>query len=79
MTSVNPYTPVAQKVVQEVVFRRFQGEEVEFFLKSDLTDPLRFLMRENTNLSRTKTKPNMKQFIKRCISFTIMVLIKKSD
>ena len=28
---VNPHTPVAQKVADEVVFRRFQGEGVEFF------------------------------------------------
>ena len=36
---INPHTPVAQKVADEVVFRRFQGEDVEFFFKSDLTDP----------------------------------------
>ena len=41
---LNPHTPVAQIVAYEIVFQRFQGEEVEFF-KSDLTDPLRFLMR----------------------------------
>ena len=35
---VNPNAPVVQKVADEVVFRRFQGEGVEFF-KSDLTDP----------------------------------------
>ena len=28
---LNPHTPVAQKVADEVVFRRFQGEGVEFF------------------------------------------------
>ena len=28
----NPHTPVAQKVADEIVFRRFQGEGVEFFL-----------------------------------------------
>ena len=28
---INPHTPVAQKVANEVVFRRFQGEGVEFF------------------------------------------------
>ena len=27
----NPHTPVAQKIADEVVFRRFQGEGVEFF------------------------------------------------
>ena len=30
----NPHTPVAQKTADEVVFRRFQGEGVEFFFKS---------------------------------------------
>ena len=29
---INPPAPVAQKIADEVVFRRFQGEEVEFFL-----------------------------------------------
>ena len=38
MIVFNPHTPVAQRVADEVVFRRFQGEGVEFF-KSDLTDP----------------------------------------
>ena len=42
---VNPQAPVAQKSADEVVFRRFQGEGVEFY-SSDLTEPpLRFLMR----------------------------------
>ena len=29
---INPQASVAQKVADEVVFRRFQGEEVDFFL-----------------------------------------------
>ena len=29
---VNSYTPVAQKVADEVAFRCFRGEELEFFL-----------------------------------------------
>ena len=29
---INPHTPVAQKVADEVVYRRVQGEEVEGFL-----------------------------------------------
>ena len=37
--TVNPHTPVAQKVADELVFRRFQGEGVEFFFKSDLVGP----------------------------------------
>ena len=42
---VNPQAPVAQKIADAVVFRRFKGEGVEFF-KSNLTaPPLRFLMR----------------------------------
>ena len=28
---INPQAPVAQKVADEVVFRRFRGEGVEFF------------------------------------------------
>ena len=28
--SFNPHTPVAQKIAEEVVFRHFQGEGVEF-------------------------------------------------
>ena len=27
---INPQAPVAQKIVDEVVFRRFQGEGVDF-------------------------------------------------
>ena len=29
--NVNPQAPVVQKIADEVVFRRFQGEGVEFF------------------------------------------------
>ena len=29
--NINPHTPVAQKVADKVVFRRFKGEGVEFF------------------------------------------------
>ena len=43
-SKINPQAPVAQKSADEVVFRHLQGEGVEFF-KSDITDPLRFLMR----------------------------------
>ena len=28
---INPQAPVAQKIADEVVFRRFQGQGVEFF------------------------------------------------
>ena len=28
----NPQAPVPQKIADEVSFRRFQGEELEFFL-----------------------------------------------
>ena len=31
INNINPHTPVAQKFADEVVFRRFQGEGVEFF------------------------------------------------
>ena len=36
---LNPHTPAAQKIADEVAFRPFQGEGVEFFFKSDLADP----------------------------------------
>ena len=44
----NLQAPVTQKTTDELVFRRSEGERVEFFFKSDLTDPppLRFLMRK---------------------------------
>ena len=32
MFTLNPHTPVWQKIANEVVFRRFPGEGVEFFL-----------------------------------------------
>ena len=38
----NPHTPVAQKVAYEVVFRRFQGEGVEFFLNRTSLTPSNF-------------------------------------
>ena len=31
-TLLNPQAPAAQKIADEVIFRRFQGEGVEFFL-----------------------------------------------
>ena len=34
----DPQAPVAPKITDAVIFRRFQGEGVELF-KSDLTDP----------------------------------------
>ena len=52
MIEINPQAPVAQKIADKVVFRRFQGEGVEFF-KSDLTDPPQIFdahLMENTNL-----------------------------
>ena len=53
----NPHTPVAQKVAYEVVFRRFQGEGVEFFLnRTSLTPPQIFdaYLLENINLSPSR-------------------------
>ena len=52
----NPQAPVTQKTADEVVFRRFQGERVEFF-KSDLTDPSQVFdahLLENTDLSPSR-------------------------
>ena len=36
---LNPHTLIAQKVANEVVFRRFQGEGIEFFLNRTLLTP----------------------------------------
>ena len=50
---INLQALVAQKIAEEVVFRRFQGEGVQFF-KSDLTDPPQIFdtyLLENTDLS----------------------------
>ena len=41
----NPQAPVAPKITDEVLFRRFLGEGVEFFLNRISLTPLRFLMR----------------------------------
>ena len=30
-SEINPQAPLAQKIADEVVFRRFKGERVEFF------------------------------------------------
>ena len=42
----NPQAPVAQKVADELVFRSFQGEGVEFFNRTSLT-PLRVIIVTN--------------------------------
>ena len=43
--TLNPQAPVARKIADEVVFRRFQGERGEFFLIRTSLTTLRFLMR----------------------------------
>ena len=61
---INLKAPVAQKVAVEVVFRRFQGEGVEFFFKLDLTDPPQIFdarLLVNTNLSPSELK-SVKKF-----------------
>ena len=42
---LNSHTPVARKIADEVVFRRFQGEGVEFSLIGPHWLPLKFLVR----------------------------------
>ena len=37
--------PLRKKIADEVIFRRFHGEGVEFFLNRTSLTPLRFLMR----------------------------------
>ena len=52
---INPQAPVAQKVADKVVFRRFQGEGVEFFFnRTSLTPPPQIFdahLLENINFS----------------------------
>ena len=50
---VNPQAPVAQKVANEVVFRRFQGEGVDFFVIGPHWPPQIFdsHLLKNTNFS----------------------------
>jgi len=42
LSDVNPQAPVAQKIANEVVFRRFEGEGVEFFLNRTSLTPSDF-------------------------------------
>ena len=44
MLFLNPKAPVAQKIADEVDFRRFQGEGVEFFFNRTSLTHLKFLM-----------------------------------
>ena len=51
---INPQAPVAQKIADELVFRRFQGEGVEFFKIGPHLPPIKFFgahLLEKTNLS----------------------------
>ena len=83
--AVNPHTPVAQKTADELVFRGFQGEGVEFFKIGPHWPPLRFLMRifwKIPILALPSIRP-LKNFVltKRCekkwsISNLIMVFTK---
>ena len=69
VSGLNPHTPVAQKIADELGFQRFQGEGVEFF-KSDLTDPpLQIFdahLLENTNLSPSSLHFSVGFYIKIC-------------
>ena len=61
--------PVAQKVAYEVVLRRFQGEGVEFFFISDLTNPPQNFdahLLENTILSPSSFHFSVGFYIKIC-------------
>ena len=55
---VNPQAPVAQKIADEVIFRPFQGEGVEFFLNRTSLTPLSQSfdanLLENTDLSSSR-------------------------
>ena len=49
---INPQAPIAQKIADEVVFRRFQGEGVEFFYHPPQIFDAHLL--KNTDLSPTR-------------------------
>ena len=54
---INPQAPVAQKITDEMVFRRFQGEGVEFFKNRTSLTPLQFFdahLLENTDLTLSR-------------------------
>ena len=55
--ALNPQAPVAQKSADEVVFRRFQGEGVEFFLNRTSLNPRQIFdahLLETTDLSPSR-------------------------
>ena len=59
--------PLSQKVADEVVFRRFQREGVEFFFKSGLTDPPQIFdayLLDNTNKSPSSFNLSVSFYIK---------------
>ena len=67
---------MAQKVADEVVFRRFQGEGVEFFFKSDLNDPPQIFdahLLENTNLSPSSFHFSVRFYIKICFESDVFI------
>ena len=52
-----PHAPVAQKIADEVVFRRFQGEGEEFFLNRTSLTPSQIFdahLLESTDLSTSR-------------------------
>ena len=55
--SVNPQAPVAQKIADQVVFRRFQGEGAGFFFNRRSLTPHQIFdahLLETTDLSRSR-------------------------
>ena len=66
---MNSHRPVVQKVANEALFRCFQGEGVEFFFKSDLTDLPQIFdahLLDNTNLSPSRFHFSVGFYIKIC-------------
>ena len=54
MAKSNPHTPVAEKIADEVVFRRFQSEGAEFFKISLPPSDFSCVLLENTDLSLSR-------------------------
>ena len=72
--TLNLHTPVAQKVADEVVFRRFQGEGVEFF-KSDHTDSSYLTQMSESLFERIRLKRKKRYFLN---SLHIIFLLSKT-
>ena len=80
-SGINPQAPVAQKIADEVVFRRFQGEGVEFFLNRTSRTPIRFYayLLENTDLSPSRLHFQWFLYQDHVLSQMVLKLIRTNE